>query len=102
MIGALCVPIIVNVGALSYYLGGIRAQVRSLSDRIDKLESEGKENQAAHLRVDDRIRDLALVVAEMKPVLGDIRQRIDFWHLAQEHRGHRRSTATKHDDEGGV
>ena len=90
IIGALCLPIVVNVGALSYYLGGIRAQVRSLSERIDKLETEGKENQQAHMRVDDRIRDLALVVAEMKPVLGDIRSRIDFWHLTQEHRASRK------------
>jgi hypothetical protein len=93
----LAITVAVQVGFLIYFLGGLKAQFEgirtqlkveldAMSARIDKLEADNEKQQLTYTRVDDRIRDLALVVAEMKPQLFDIRQRIDFWHLTQEQR----------------
>ena len=98
----LAITVAVQVGFLIYFLGGLKAQfdgirtqikveLDAMSSRINKLESESERQQATYSRVDDRIHELALVVAEMRPQLADIKRGVDIWHLTREHRGNKKS-----------
>ena len=100
----LAITVAVQVGFLIYFLGGLKAQfdgirtqikveLDAMSGRITKLESDSERQQATYSRVDDRIHDLALVVAEMRPQLADIKRGVDIWHLSREHSGKKQAAS---------
>ena len=100
----LAITVAVQVGFLIYFLGGLKAQfdgirtqikveLDAMSGRITKLESDSERQQATYSRVDDRIHDLALVVAEMRPQLADIKRGVDIWHLSREHSRKKQATS---------
>ena len=95
---ALVVSVLANIGTVAYFLGGVRSDLRSMAARIDKLEAESKDHQTAYTRVDDRIRDLALVVAGIVPQMNAVTRHLDLWHLTGEQRSAKRQAA--HHEEG--
>ena len=95
---ALVVSVLANIGTVAYFLGGVRSDLRSLAARLDKVEAESKDHQTAYTCVDNRIRDLALVVAGMVPQMNAIYRHLDFYHLTGDRHAAKRQAA--HHEEG--